>query len=291
MPAKFSNNASSSLVGSISSGSTALSVVPGDGSKFPLLAAGEWFVASLVKLVAGAPVVEIVKVTARAADVLTIVRAQEGTAAQSFSAGDKIDLRLTAASLSGFAQVDSPKFTGAPEAPTPAAGDSSKRIVNTEFLAGASVASAGSAAILQTARSINGVPFDGSQNITIADATKEPAITAGSASQYRRGDKTWQTLDKAAVGLGSADNTADANKPVSTPQAAALLAKSGGTMTGPVLFADGSMAAPSIAFAESGNDTGFYHIGDGQIGVVCNGVLVGKFSPTGFESIKVTQTQ
>jgi hypothetical protein len=37
---------------------------------------------------------------------------------------------------------------------------------------------------------------------------KEPAITAGTTSQYWRGDKSWQTLDKSAVGLGNVENTA-----------------------------------------------------------------------------------
>lgn len=37
---------------------------------------------------------------------------------------------------------------------------------------------------------------------------KEPAISAGTTGQYWRGDKSWQTLDKSAVGLGSAENTA-----------------------------------------------------------------------------------
>lgn len=46
-------------------------------------------------------------------------------------------------------------------------------------------------------------------------ASKEPAITAGSTGQYYRGDKSWQTLDKTAVGLGDVDNTSDAAKPVS----------------------------------------------------------------------------
>lgn len=44
----------------------------------------------------------------------------------------------------------------------------------------------------------------------------EPEITAGTTAQYWRGDKTFQTLDKAAVGLSNVDNTSDANKPVST---------------------------------------------------------------------------
>lgn len=54
---------------------------------------------------------------------------------------------------------------------------------------------------------------------------KEPTITAGTTSQYYRGDKTFQTLDKAAVGLANIDNTSDADKPVSTAQGVAIGAK------------------------------------------------------------------
>lgn len=57
------------------------------------------------------------------------------------------------------------------------------------------------------------------------DATKEPFITAGTTSQYYRGDKTFQTLDKTAVGLSNVDNTSDANKPVSNATQTALNAK------------------------------------------------------------------
>lgn len=41
---------------------------------------------------------------------------------------------------------------------------------------------------------------------------KEATITAGTTAQYYRGDKTFQTLDKAAVGLANVDNTSDATK-------------------------------------------------------------------------------
>jgi hypothetical protein len=51
---------------------------------------------------------------------------------------------------------------------------------------------------------------------------KEDTITAGTTSQYWRGDKTWQTLNKAAVGLGNVDNTTDLNKPISTATQTAL---------------------------------------------------------------------
>lgn len=64
---------------------------------------------------------------------------------------------------------------------------------------------------------------------------KEASIAAGTSAQYYRGDKTFQTLNKAAVGLSNVDNTSDANKPVSTSQASAIdarMPKTGGTMLG-----------------------------------------------------------
>lgn len=53
-------------------------------------------------------------------------------------------------------------------------------------------------------------------------ATKEPTIAPGTTGQYWRGDKSWQTLDKNAVGLGNVDNTSDLSKPISTATQTAL---------------------------------------------------------------------
>jgi len=61
--------------------------------------------------------------------------------------------------------------------------------------------------------------------LVTALAAKEATIAAGLSSQYWRGDKTWQTLDKAAVGLANVDNTSDANKPISTSTQTALNGK------------------------------------------------------------------
>jgi hypothetical protein len=61
---------------------------------------------------------------------------------------------------------------------------------------------------------------------------KEATITATTSADYYRGDKTFATLDKAAVGLSNVDNTSDANKPISTATQTALdgkIAKSTGT--------------------------------------------------------------
>lgn len=61
--------------------------------------------------------------------------------------------------------------------------------------------------------------------LTAALSGKEPTVIAGTTSQYYRGDKSWQTLDKTAVGLANVDNTSDANKPVSTATQTALSTK------------------------------------------------------------------
>lgn len=55
--------------------------------------------------------------------------------------------------------------------------------------------------------------------------TKESIITATTSTDYYRGDKTFQPLNKVAVGLGNVDNTSDINKPVSTAQSNALALK------------------------------------------------------------------
>lgn len=64
-----------------------------------------------------------------------------------------------------------------------------------------------------------------------ASLAYEAVITSGTTGQYWRGDKTWQTLDKSAVGLANVDNTADASKPVSAATQTALNDKAAITTT------------------------------------------------------------
>lgn len=96
MVLKLANNAISKLASSLTAAATTLSVTPGDGAKFPTLTAGDWFPLTIVK---SDGTLEIVRTTARSSDTFTIVRAQEGTAASDFSAGDRVELRLTAGAL------------------------------------------------------------------------------------------------------------------------------------------------------------------------------------------------
>lgn len=99
MATKLSNNATTRLAASISSTATQISVTAGDGAKFPTLAAGDSFPVTLVK---SDGQLEIVKCTARSGDLLTVVRAQEGTAAKAFTAGDRAELRVTEATLDAY---------------------------------------------------------------------------------------------------------------------------------------------------------------------------------------------
>ncbi|USN14418.1 hypothetical protein DONNERLITTCHEN_00170 [Janthinobacterium phage vB_JliS-Donnerlittchen] len=82
---------------------------------------------------------------------------------------------------------------------------------------------------------------------------KEPTISAGTTAKYWRGDKTWQDLNKAAVGLGSADNTSDANKPVSTAQQAALDAKADKALE--------AWTAPTLTNSWINNGSGYNSVG------------------------------
>ena len=81
---------------------------------------------------------------------------------------------------------------------------------------------------------------------------KEPTISAGTTGQYYRGDKSFQTLDKAAVGLSNVDNTSDANKPVSTATQTALDAKQA-TITGAATTIDTEDLTASRALVSDGS--------------------------------------
>jgi hypothetical protein len=100
----FTNNAATTLASSINNSVTSLTVASGTGALFPTLTGSEYFFCTLAN---NAGTVEIVKVTARSTDTFTIVRGQDGTAAVSWSSGDKVELRLTRIDLLNFPQLDS----------------------------------------------------------------------------------------------------------------------------------------------------------------------------------------
>lgn len=79
--------------------------------------------------------------------------------------------------------------------------------------------------------------------------SKEPIITAGTTGDYLRGDKSWQTLNKGAVGLGNVDNTSDANKNSAT---ATLSNK---TLQNPAIDKINNLSANGVVTTSGGNGT------------------------------------
>lgn len=92
MGVKFKNNAASTLDAAISASDLGLTVAYGDGSLFPAAGSGDYFYLT-IEAIDGS--YEIVKVTARSGDSMTIVRAQESTTARAFTAGAAAELRIT----------------------------------------------------------------------------------------------------------------------------------------------------------------------------------------------------
>jgi len=96
MGIKLKNNAVGYLASAIGPADTGLSLDSGDGANFPALGVGDYFYATLVST---SGIKEIVKVTARSSDSMTIDRAEEGTSAAAFAAGDALELRVTSQNL------------------------------------------------------------------------------------------------------------------------------------------------------------------------------------------------
>lgn len=92
MGVKFKNNAESTLDAAISAVDLGLTVAYGDGPLFPAAGSGDYFYMTLEETDGS---YEIVKVTARSGDAMTIVRAQESTTARTFAAGASAKLRVT----------------------------------------------------------------------------------------------------------------------------------------------------------------------------------------------------
>ena len=113
MAVVFSNNATTVLSSNITNSATSIAVQ--DGSVFPTLSGTDYFYATLQD--PGNTKREIVKVTARSGNTLTVTRAVDGSSASAFSANDAFELRLNAAALndavnSGTADLELNSFTG-----------------------------------------------------------------------------------------------------------------------------------------------------------------------------------
>lgn len=99
----FANNAKSTLAAPVAPGDTTITLFTGQGALFPSPGAGQQFAISLLDQ-ATATQREIMYCTSRTGDVLTVVRAREGTAAGTWVIGDFANGFITAGIAAAFGQ-------------------------------------------------------------------------------------------------------------------------------------------------------------------------------------------
>jgi len=93
MGVKYSNNATTTLPGPITDSATSVTVT--STGKFPTITGGDYAYLTFASGVA----TEVVKCTDITGNVLTVIRAQEGTVASAFTTDDRVELRVTTAML------------------------------------------------------------------------------------------------------------------------------------------------------------------------------------------------
>ena len=122
MTLQVANNAYGELNADINTSVTTIVLKSGNGARFPSLTGSQYFYATLIDTSNN---LEIVKATARSSDTLTVVRAQDGTSARSFSANDRIELRPVAAFFDTYQQKESSVDMNGTELILDADGDTS----------------------------------------------------------------------------------------------------------------------------------------------------------------------
>lgn len=151
MGVKITNNAWAVLAAGITPTQWDIPLAPGGADRFPTLTTGDYAWATLSN---AANQLEVVKITAIANNIMTVVRGQDGTTARSYALGDRVELRIPAALLNDkldaavaedtYAPKDSPTitnptFSGNVLAPTPTAGANDNRVATTKFVANATL--------------------------------------------------------------------------------------------------------------------------------------------------------
>lgn len=93
----FANNASSELLNDIDPVQTTIELSASEGDRFPSPGLNQIFKITIINYVTGDR--EIMHVTARSGDTLTVERGREDTTGHAFAAGTLVQLRVTAETL------------------------------------------------------------------------------------------------------------------------------------------------------------------------------------------------
>ena len=204
MAVVLKNNVVGYLAYAFNAGDTVLRLRTNDGLKFPFLDAPDYFYATLSSATQS-DIMEIVKVTYRMNDNLSVVRAQEDTVELSFPIGTKVELRVTAKSIKdAIGEVD---VTSNVEAAQAAAQAAALSAAEADASADAAAGSAGSASTYagQASTSAGNAAGSSSSASTFAgQASTSAGNAAGSASAANISSGTAAGSASAAAGSASA---------------------------------------------------------------------------------------
>lgn len=270
MTVKFKNNAVGYLSAAISSSDSSATLTTGGGASFPSLSAGEYFYATIT---ATSGVYEIVKVTSRSTDSISITRAQEGTTALAFPSGSIVELRITAQAI------------------TDAIADSSTDLQNNTFTANGTGTSVGLhigsgktlnatdgtvllPAVTSPAQTADGsVAWDSDDNLlTIGDGSSRKVMVDTTTAQTltnktltapviatisNTGTLTLPTSTDTLVGRATTDTLT--NKTLASPATTGTLSLAAGTATtAPLKFVAGVNLSTAAAGATEYDGAVFY---------------------------------
>ena len=174
MPALFKNNATATIAATITNTDTTIVLSAGLGNSFPSPIGGNYFYGTLFDNIGN---YEIVKVTARVTDTLTVVRAQDSTNPLPFNAGSGFAMRPVAAIFDNFVQLDgsqtisgSKTFSSAINAPAGVIGNLTGNASTATTAANATQAT--------TATTANSIANAGEWNISFSTST-QGIVSAG----------------------------------------------------------------------------------------------------------------
>jgi len=225
----FSNNASALLAATITTLSTTIQVATGAGALYPNPTASQYF---KITLEDAAGNIEICHCTARSGDLLTVTRAQEGTAARAYTASlARVEMRPTAGMMAAFAQ-------SANSLPA-IASSTDNALVRWDLTTGTAVQN--STGILDDAGNLTANSMTGAYQ----------EFTSGGATAAVRRESWDSTLETLTLGLN-----ATTNLKIGQMEVLRVRNNSGGTLTrGQVVYINGAISfRPTIALARANTD-------------------------------------